>query len=134
MTTDQIPTRPCSATAETLVIDTAGALARLANMRNLYADLVPVFLQDLSQCCERYRQAWQADDRTEAIRQMHTLKGSAATLGATDLSQLARTLEQCCKNPGNAAPPPAQYAQLQAMIDATASALTTVLHTLQGRP
>jgi chemotaxis protein histidine kinase CheA len=58
---------------------------------------------------------------------MHTLKGTAATLGATPLSDFARALEMYCKDPTKAVLKKHQANELQAIVDATREAVVQVV-------
>jgi chemotaxis protein histidine kinase CheA len=58
---------------------------------------------------------------------MHTLKGTAATLGATPLSDFARALEMYCKDPTKAVLKKHRANELQAIVDATREAVVQVV-------
>jgi HPt (histidine-containing phosphotransfer) domain-containing protein len=64
---------------------------------------------------------------TDASRQMHTLKGTAATLGAKPLSDFARSLEMQCKDPLKMLSRSHQPDELQSMIGATREAAVQVI-------
>jgi HPt (histidine-containing phosphotransfer) domain-containing protein len=56
-------------------------------------DLIEAYLADSAGQLERIDAALAADDAKALVRPAHTLKSSSATVGAMDLSSLARTLE-----------------------------------------
>jgi HPt (histidine-containing phosphotransfer) domain-containing protein len=74
------------------------ALRRLENNRKLYAMLAHSFRAEQGQDVTIARAALARGERTTAIRTLHTLKGVAATLGATALSALAKETELAFKD------------------------------------
>ena len=69
------------------------ALQRLMNNWGWYQDLLLRFAQQGKQPMTSLLTALQVDEREEAHRHAHTLKGIAATLGAESLQEIAATLE-----------------------------------------
>ncbi|WP_438833881.1 response regulator [Aeromonas oralensis] len=69
------------------------ALQRLMHNWEWYRDLLQRFARQGSQPMEILLAALQANDREEAHRQAHTLKGIAATLGAGSLQDVSARLE-----------------------------------------
>ncbi|EIS3738540.1 response regulator [Aeromonas hydrophila] len=69
------------------------ALQRLMHNWEWYRDLLQRFARQGSQPMETLLAALQANDREEAHRQAHTLKGIAATLGAGSLQEVSARLE-----------------------------------------
>ncbi|MFM5747707.1 response regulator [Aeromonas caviae] len=69
------------------------ALQRLMHNWEWYRDLLQRFARQGSQPMETLLAALQANDREEAHRQAHTLKGIAATLGAGSLQDVSARLE-----------------------------------------
>ena len=88
---------PSSATVEPPVLALEQALARLAGHRTLYAQMARLFAQEQGESVARLREALAQDDRIEAARAAHTLKGVAATLGAEALSAVAAQFERALK-------------------------------------
>jgi CheY-like chemotaxis protein len=113
-----------------LHIDVASALERLDGMSDLYIDLVQEFITELRTVDSLYRQHLEANALDQAARQMHTLKGTSATLGALDLSALALQLETLCKA-GQADAATAQADALQALVQASIAALLRAAAQLQ---
>jgi CheY-like chemotaxis protein/HPt (histidine-containing phosphotransfer) domain-containing protein len=81
-----------------LGIDLAGALDRLGGQRPLYARLARHFRIDEAGVVLDIERALRAGDRATAGRLSHTLKGLAATLGATELSARAADLEAALRD------------------------------------
>ncbi|MDD3518490.1 MAG: response regulator, partial [Chromatiales bacterium] len=73
------------------------ALGRLGGDRALFASLARRFGEDQSDIVARARQALRQGDRTGATRELHTLKGLAATVGARALSAVAAETEAAVK-------------------------------------
>ena len=86
---DQVSAMPASRPG----FDLAAALVRIDNNRALFASLVRRFASDQQGIMARTKQALQQGDRASATLELHTLKGIAATLGATSLSKLASEME-----------------------------------------
>ncbi|WAR44172.1 CHASE domain-containing protein [Methylomonas rapida] len=78
--------------------DTAHALARLGNDRGLYAQMARRFQNDQQEMLARMDQAMQQQDHASLARELHTLKGLAATLGARALSEQAAAAETRIKD------------------------------------
>lgn len=92
-TSDRTPTPTLSATPSALSalndLDIASALARLSGDTALLSQLVRGFARDYRSWPETYDAACRAADMPTALRLAHSLKGSAATIGATQLSAVA---------------------------------------------
>jgi PAS domain S-box-containing protein len=80
-------------------LDVDGALARLSGLTDLYVDVLQEFCQSLDAVEQSFRQAAAQQQMRELMVQMHTLKGTAATLGATPLSEHAAVLEKLFRHP-----------------------------------
>ena len=74
-------------------LDTAAGLRRVLHKQDVYEDLLRKFVAGQADAVARARSALAAGRRTEAERAMHTLKGTAATIGAGPLAQLAGQAE-----------------------------------------
>jgi CheY-like chemotaxis protein len=114
---------------ETL-IDTQAALQRLSGMKPLYVRLMREFCADLQGTVPEYRRLIAASLLVDAARQMHTLKGTAATLGAMKLSEFARALETRCKDSAKVVLKDHQADALQSVVDSTRAALAQVIAAL----
>jgi len=79
---------------QTGVLDQAALDALLATTdREFVGELIDVYLEDSPALIAGMRQALADGNRTEFTRAAHSLKSSSASLGATNLSVLAKELE-----------------------------------------
>jgi PAS domain S-box-containing protein len=69
------------------------ALARLEGDELLYGGLLRKFAENQADVLDRLQQALQQQDRDSATRLAHTLKATAASVGAEAVAQLAEALE-----------------------------------------
>jgi PAS domain S-box-containing protein len=111
-----------SATAMAPVFGRAAALGRLGGDEEIFGLVLQQFLGTLHEWMPRVRQALEAGDAVTARRHLHTLAGSAATVGADRLHQEARRLEHQAEAGdlvGVADALAALEMQLNAFVDAT---------------
>ncbi|BCS96602.1 hypothetical protein DSLASN_22340 [Desulfoluna limicola] len=78
-------------------IDTKEGLARVANNKALYFDLLHRFLSQHANADEELEEALKASDPHNAQRLAHSIKGVAGNLGAGTLSTAAAALEAAIK-------------------------------------
>lgn len=64
---------------------------------SLYCHLLGLFVHSGRTLLEQSQQAWKNEDVSELKHCLHTLKGVAANIGATEISQAAGELEQLCQ-------------------------------------
>jgi signal transduction histidine kinase/DNA-binding response OmpR family regulator len=104
-------------------VDVAGALRRLRGNEAQYRRLLDRFTADYADAPQRIVAMLDARDQEGAQRHAHTLKGLAANIGATKLTQAAQTLEHALKH-ADEAPTVSLIQQLepplQALLDAIA--------------
>ena len=62
-------------------------------VEEMLPDMAPVFLEDAAQRLQEARDAITTRDQETFVRCLHTLKGSAATIGAMPFSEICRELE-----------------------------------------
>ena len=74
-------------------IDTGSALRRIGGKRERYESLLRKFAKQQAGAVEEIRTALAAGDAATAERGAHSLKGAAATLGATTLAEAAARAE-----------------------------------------
>jgi CheY-like chemotaxis protein len=74
-------------------LDVAAALERISGLTALYVDIAREFVLALDTVEGEFRSAVQEQRAPALVGQMHTLKGTSATLGATALSKQAAALE-----------------------------------------
>lgn len=92
----QNPVRPSEREPLTGTLDKTAALEALDNDTTLYDSLVGLFILQESDFMDRFNEATQHGDYPTALRHAHSLKSSAAILGAFDLQNLANQLEHAC--------------------------------------
>jgi HPt (histidine-containing phosphotransfer) domain-containing protein len=73
--------------------DKAELMERVQGNEELMADLVRLFLEDVPQQLREIGTAQETGDCMRLERAAHSLKGSAASLGAKALAEVARKLE-----------------------------------------
>jgi len=82
-------------------VDVEAALERMAGNHDLYGRILKTYLADIALQPDQLDQLMQSGDRHAAVRQLHTLKGLSATVGASYMSAVARKLEVQLKNAGD---------------------------------
>ena len=80
------------------VIELAPALARFGGNRAVYAEQALSFVERYADAVSGLRHLIEQGQRSDALRELHTLKGLAATLGAETLSATAREVEESLAN------------------------------------
>ena len=99
-------------------IDVATGLENTMNDPLFYRRILRLFQHDQGDFVEKFMKAQQNGDRDSASRLAHTLKGVAATIGATELHEIALLLEQNCRQ---------QKGDCVALLQQTAAELDQVL-------
>ncbi len=113
------------------VIDVAGALARMSGLQSLYLRAAREYRNELQRVVPLFGEAL-SGDRSLAVMQMHTLKGTSATLGATQLAQEAARLEALCKDGSAGVDLNGEIAPLCALVNHTRAAMAAVISTMTG--
>lgn len=80
-----------------MTVNTAEALARLDDDREIYEELIEAFLQDSPADMNNLRTAVSALDMVKIAYHAHKIKGAALTLGAERLSNCAEILEKAAR-------------------------------------
>ena len=80
------------------ILNWQDGVARVVNNRALYAKLLGRFADSLSDSPAKVSEALAAGNTEDARMQAHTLKGTAANLGAEALAEAAMHLEEAIKN------------------------------------
>ena len=122
---------PAQATPEGLDLETA--LARMSGLDSLYVRAAQDFSLSLDGCVAQLRAALLANDAKSAHLQLHTLKGNAATLGTTALSELARQLERSCLEDDGVARCLEQLVALESEVVVAQGLLAHAIRSLQAR-
>lgn len=97
---DETLRKEYQALCEIAKLDLQAGLAGTMNNCVLYRRMLVMFYENQKTFDQQFNQACQDSDNDAAIRLSHTLKGTAGTIGATDLQQLAGELEQACIDHG----------------------------------
>jgi HPt (histidine-containing phosphotransfer) domain-containing protein len=98
-------------------VDAAGAVSRLAGNTRIYLKTVRLFLDNIPRYRDEVVAAVEEKDKERLKRGAHTLKGLAATIGATGVSAAAAAVEKAQAD-GNAAPDPSGVDALLEMLAA----------------
>ncbi|MEH8016876.1 response regulator [Rheinheimera muenzenbergensis] len=98
---DDANAEPASAAPDTELpslpgINTARGLATTQHNQKLYRKLLKRFASSYTNFPEDFHAAQQDEDDSAAMRYAHTLKGTAANIGAEALQAAAAGLEHCC--------------------------------------
>ena len=75
-------------------LDLDGALDRMSGRLDVLRRFAAALVPTLQGCCAQLEAHLSRGEQAEAVRQMHSLKGLAATMGAADLSRLAAQAEK----------------------------------------
>jgi PAS domain S-box-containing protein len=78
-------------------LDLHTALGRMSDMRALYVRTAKDFVKIMDTAIPELQQFLLSGDKHMAMMRLHTLKGNAGTLGATELAAMAAQLEAMCK-------------------------------------
>ena len=106
-------------------------LTRLAGAADLYRNIAREFIKELDAVEPAYQQAAKRQDLTELAKQMHTLKGTAATVGAQRLSKYAARLEKMFRLNRADPAPQTQLPQLLEVLERTRQAMAEMVNTMQ---
>jgi CheY-like chemotaxis protein len=79
-------------------LEIEAALNRMSGLRSLYVRTARHFVKVMDDIPVELRQCLATEDKQRAVRCLHTLKGNAGTLGATELAAMAGTLEKLCSS------------------------------------
>ncbi|MBF0189766.1 MAG: response regulator [Magnetococcales bacterium] len=74
-------------------LDTEAALKIMGGNTALYLDILARFVHNQKDVCRLMASFWELGDRSQLERAAHTLKGIAATIGASELSVAAQAVE-----------------------------------------
>jgi two-component system, sensor histidine kinase and response regulator len=113
-------------------LDVAPALERIAGMTQLYVDIAQDFVQALDAVEGEFRQAAKTDQTAALSSQMHTLKGTAATLGADRLSRQAAVLEKLFQIASPELNPLEHLPEFMELVGHTRAAMLQAVDSLQG--
>ncbi len=102
------------------ILNWQDGVARVVNNRGLYAKLLIRFADSLGDAPEKLAAAITAGDMDDAQMQAHTIKGTAANLGAEALAEAGRVMEAALKDGAGVEP---ALEELKKSIDATVAVM-----------
>jgi two-component system sensor histidine kinase/response regulator len=76
-----------------MILDKHAALERIEHDHELYDEICEIFRDDVPKIIAQLKTAYTGGDFPLATRHAHSLKSSAANIGATELSETARVTE-----------------------------------------
>ena len=97
-------------------MDIRTALNRMSGMRSLYVRTAKDFVKFIDTAVPELQQCLITGDKQQAMMRLHTLKGNAGTLGATEMAAQAATLEKLCKTNAGMAECEAALAQFDVLV------------------
>ena len=97
-------------------LDIQTALNRMSGMRSLYVRTAKDFVKIMDTAVPELQQCLNTGDKQQAMMRLHTLKGNAGTLGATEMAAQAATLEKLCKTSAGMAKCEAALAQFAVLV------------------
>ena len=115
-------------------VDIERALARLGGKLKVYGRTLRSFTEDLQNLPEKLDGQLQRGERDEVRRELHTLKGVAATVGVTALAKLAGEAEAQFNRVSPAAEEATCVARVGAAIHMAALSLALLCAALDGDP
>ena len=111
-------------------LDLDTALARMSGMRSLYVRTARDFILILDAIIPELHRYLQTGEKQIALMRLHTLKGNAGTLGASQLAAKAADLEALCKGGGTAAQCAGGLDELAALVQAAQAMLALAVEQL----
>lgn len=120
-----------AAVPEVAGLELDAALQRLSGVRSLYVRAAQDFSATLTDLLPALRRLQQAGEQAALRMQLHTLKGNAATVGATALARCLAELEQQCKAE-SAAGLEAALGALEPEVESAHASLRQAIQLLQG--
>jgi two-component system, sensor histidine kinase and response regulator len=114
-------------------VDLDAALNRLGGNRPVYVRMLGRFVADLAAMPGQLQAQLEAGKTQEAVALMHTLKGLAGTLGATDLAAAAADAEKRLAHPLAVVPKQTVLVAMGQALKQAAPALHRLLAALQSK-
>lgn len=115
-------------------VDVASALARMGGNTGLLLRTLRAFVRDAKQIADKLEWLLASGDRGAAQRELHALKGLAATLGAEDLSASAAQAEAAMRQTDVAEMPQPWLARLRSSVARCVPLLESVALRLEPVP
>jgi CheY-like chemotaxis protein len=105
-------------------IDRVAGLRRVGSNQALYDKILARFSDDAAGFCDKFSALLAAGDVIAATRLAHSLKSSAATIGADAVQRAAARIEEMCRLDG------AEGARMAELLDGLKQAMTRLLEEL----
>ncbi len=115
-------------------LNVLAAVERLSGLTSLYAEIAQEFVLSLDRVDGEFQQAQEQGDLPRLVAQMHSLKGTSATLGAELLSKHAAGLEKLFRNPPQDLVVQGELPALTELVRLTRDATLQALASLQPVP
>jgi len=106
------------------------AIRNMGDDRALYTMVLDAYLQELGQFSVELNRNLNAGDRTTALRLLHTLKGTSASVGARSFAAVCLVLEQEIRDPHSTLEDLAHLPQFLAALQLTQQQLANLRTTL----
>jgi len=107
-------------------LDSASALARLSGNVTLYRKILARFLESQKDTAKQIRGAFAQNDAPGALRLVHTLKGLAGSIGASELANAAAAFEQTFRQ-GETPELEAQLHKIETLLASTRKSIEQIL-------
>ena len=115
-------------------LDVDGALSRMGGNTAVFANILNAFIREAELVPDQLAIQLANDQRADALRTLHTLKGLAATVGAVQLAGVAAQLEIRVKTGMDAVNPAEVVAQLRSSVVAAVQSLEPLLQRFSPAP
>jgi PAS domain S-box-containing protein len=115
-------------------LDLQTALNRMSGMRALYVRTARDFVKIMDTIIPELSHCLESGDKPKAMMRLHTLKGNAGTLGATDLAEKAAKLERLCTTGAGMKECEQGLHQLETLVRSTQQILTEAIVLLEPPP
>ena len=79
-------------------IDAEGAMKKMGFVEEMYLDILKTYFSELKMAYKRIIKAWETEDIKSFVIDVHAVKSTSASVGAMELSEIAKALEIAGKN------------------------------------
>lgn len=81
-----------------MILDKQSALERIEDDLELYEEICEIFREDVPRIIAELKSSFACNDIPTATRHAHSIKSAAANIGATNLSESARSAENALRD------------------------------------
>ena len=128
------PALPDRTALEALGLEVGTALARMGDHEPLYRRLLDIFLGSHHDFVSRIRAGSARRDKDGIVRLAHSLKGAAATIGASAVERAAGTLEELARADASIEQLRAPMQACEQLLPPLLQGLSELLNTSEGTP